>query len=555
VNSLSSYSLRYDLIATLGDCGSICVFRIIILCEKNQLNVYCQEIGLSLYDHVCELNKQTGEVLFNGNVIVLRPKTFELLLLLASQPQAVFSKPEMLASVWQGAVVEDQVIFQSINEIRKEFGLPEVIKTYPRRGYSWEISTTVIEESKINANKVISPSNVAIKHRTVFLTLLISVAITLSILTFFILNNTNDTVQSKRQSEHSLPSATSPLAHEGIVVLPFNVSSLGDSQQWLRFGAMEGLIKKLSPNKGVTVFHLEDVIEILNRIPIGERDDVEQIFEKSGASIILQTSISGFPGELNVIYTVFSRTNRVTKTLIAQNLEGVLVTLAKLFEQSIDENLVITPEVFDTQLQNQLIIKAIQFLEVDDQTSALAFIQSAVVNEPNNIIALYFLAKTTLSMGKADESLTATESALVLTENKNYHEYRPRLLYFKGLSLASLGHLANAEISLLKSAKFAKMNKDWLYYAYVQSILGMLNQAKNKNDLAFEYFYAALEYQEILGCPMGVAQGHLDFADFYLHQGDKSSAQQSFKQAQALVSEKNLKQMFVLITEMQQRLK
>jgi len=317
---------------------------------------------------------------------------------------------------------------------------------------------------------------------------------------------------------------------------------------------MEGLIKKLSPNKDVTVFHLEDVIEILNRIPIDERDDVEKIFEKSGASIILQTSISGFPGELNVIYTVFSRTNRVTKTIIAQNLESVLVTLAKAFEQSIDENLVITPEVFDTQLQNQLIIKAIQFLEINDQASALAFIKSAVVNEPNNIIALYFLAKTTLSLEKADESLAATESALVLTKNKNYLEYRPRLLYFKGLSLASLGHLAKAEISLLEAAKLAKLNKDWLYYAYAQSILGMLNQAKNENDLAAEYFYAALEYQEILGCPMGVVQGYLDFAGFYLHQGDKSLAQQSFKQAQALVVEKNLRQMYGLLTEMKKRL-
>ena len=112
-------------------------------------------------------------------------------------------------------------------------------------------------------------------------------------------------------NNHNLPSQSSTLvdlpvtasekvAHKGILVLPFNVASLDESQQWLRYGAMEGLIKRISPNKDITVFHLEDAIEILNRVTLGERENIDKIFAKSGAFYILQTSLSGQPGELNV---------------------------------------------------------------------------------------------------------------------------------------------------------------------------------------------------------------------------------------------------------------
>ena len=77
-----------------------------------------------------EFDDLSGSVSVDGVRYSLRPKTFELLKLLASAPCRVFSKADILAAIWPDTVVEEQAIFQCINELRKAFGTAEAIKTY-----------------------------------------------------------------------------------------------------------------------------------------------------------------------------------------------------------------------------------------------------------------------------------------------------------------------------------------------------------------------------------------------------------------------------------------
>lgn len=71
------------------------------------------------------------------------PKTISVnaasvLALLLSDPDSVFSKHEILETVWAGRVVSEQVVFQNISELRALLG-EKSIKTFPRRGYKWQI--------------------------------------------------------------------------------------------------------------------------------------------------------------------------------------------------------------------------------------------------------------------------------------------------------------------------------------------------------------------------------------------------------------------------------
>jgi nucleoid-associated protein YejK len=92
----------------------------------------------------------------------------------------------------------------------------------------------------------------------------------------------------------------------------------------------------------------------------------------------------------------------------------------------------------------------------------------------------------------------------------------------------------------LAASKLARDEKDWLYYAYTQSMLGKLHQKQQRYDKAYALFSSALVYQELLNCPLGITQGHVDFAQYYLSKGDKEQAKQSAAKAKALVEEKNL---------------
>lgn len=477
---------------------------------------------------ICEINAQTGELKIDQTSFSLRPKSFELLLLLAQHPEQVFSKQQILTSVWGTSVVDEQVIFQSINEIRKVTGHAEIIKTYPRRGYCWNISSTKI----LQQQPLAAEPKTRRRYTTYFSIVLVALLLTYIAVSH---NSQNRSPTSHLQSDHSQEKQ-----HKGILVLPFNVSELSGAQQWLRFGAMQGLIDTIAPNSSTTVFHLEDVIDILNRLPLNQRNNIEQIFAVSGASHILQTAISGQPGELHIIYNIYTPDSHHTRVLDVSNIDSALPELTREFEAFTGAAGKVSSQGVSQQLQNQLIAKAIQFLETEDYNSALAFIQSAVANDGNNLAAWYFLAKIQLQMNNAREALQATKQALALKTAPNLLQYQPRLHYLHAIALLQQGKTAQAETSLLLAEQQAKTNKDWLYYAYSQSILGKIRQGQKQLDAAYQRFNAALQYQELLNCPMGIAQAHLDLSEFYLNKRNRQQAIKSFEIAEQLITEKQL---------------
>src|SRR5262245_14412765 len=65
------------------------------------------------------LDDQRGCLLAGDEEIVLRPKTFEFLRYLTSNPGRLVSKDELLAAVWPNVVVSDDSLFQCVAEVRR----------------------------------------------------------------------------------------------------------------------------------------------------------------------------------------------------------------------------------------------------------------------------------------------------------------------------------------------------------------------------------------------------------------------------------------------------
>lgn len=70
--------------------------------------------------------------------MTIRPNESRLLVYFLENPQAVLSKDAILENVWAGKVVSEQAVFQAISNLRGLFG-EEAIKTYPKKGYQWQI--------------------------------------------------------------------------------------------------------------------------------------------------------------------------------------------------------------------------------------------------------------------------------------------------------------------------------------------------------------------------------------------------------------------------------
>jgi DNA-binding winged helix-turn-helix (wHTH) protein/rhodanese-related sulfurtransferase len=91
------------------------------------------------------LDDQRGCLLAGDEEITLRPKTFEFLRYLASNPGRLVSKDELLAAVWPNVVVTDDSLFQCVAELRRALQDHDqhLIKTVQRRGYRFDAALSI----------------------------------------------------------------------------------------------------------------------------------------------------------------------------------------------------------------------------------------------------------------------------------------------------------------------------------------------------------------------------------------------------------------------------
>ena len=77
----------------------------------------------------------------DGAEIALRPKSFDLLAVLARNPRRTLSRNELLDAVWPGVTVTDESVTQCVREVRRAIGDPDgrLLRTVARRGYRLDL--------------------------------------------------------------------------------------------------------------------------------------------------------------------------------------------------------------------------------------------------------------------------------------------------------------------------------------------------------------------------------------------------------------------------------
>ena len=100
-----------------------------------------------------EINLTAGLILKAGQEISIRAKTLLVLKYLISHKDQIVTKQALLNEIWHDVVVQEQVLVQSIKEIRDLLG-SKVIKTFPRKGYQWVIELEEVSiKPDLNAHK------------------------------------------------------------------------------------------------------------------------------------------------------------------------------------------------------------------------------------------------------------------------------------------------------------------------------------------------------------------------------------------------------------------
>ena len=92
------------------------------------------------------LDLERGSLLLDGAELPLRPKTFAVLRYFVENAGRLVSKDELFAAVWPNLAITDDVLVQSIGELRRSLGDDgaHLIKTIPRRGYRFEPTVSAV---------------------------------------------------------------------------------------------------------------------------------------------------------------------------------------------------------------------------------------------------------------------------------------------------------------------------------------------------------------------------------------------------------------------------
>src|SRR5688572_30387064 len=85
------------------------------------------------------LDKSERQLLRNGSVVSLTPKSFDTLLFLVENHGHVLEKNELMKALWPGSFVEEGNLSDNISKLRQALGddrkAPKYIETVARRGY------------------------------------------------------------------------------------------------------------------------------------------------------------------------------------------------------------------------------------------------------------------------------------------------------------------------------------------------------------------------------------------------------------------------------------
>ncbi len=497
------------------------------------------------------LHYQIGELLFfphkneihcGKKVFQVRPKTAELLTVLVKANGKVVSKTELLALVWNDVIVEEHVIFQSITELRKIFDDKPVIKTHPRKGYS--ITVPIVEHetlslpqtapsyatksgdkehNDVSTRKLKRPKKRFLLASFAFATLIISVLLYVKL----------------------FPAKTLSTGTGAIIVLPVNNKVENNTHQWLTYGGMDVLIKQLQSNVETQVMPAEIVLETLNRAEVNtqsvDESAIRRLFQVSGAQMIITQTVSGFSGDLHLVYSIYERNNVNHGALFADSTDDLFQSLSTKILEALEVLKPLEPRTYQHSFTDALLAAAVEELRLGKHEESITLFKALLAKEPDNLLAVKLLAKSLVFEGRYQEAESIAASAVDIAMKQGDNRNLGRLFFWQALSLTQQGKYDEA-LSILHYAKAKNQHtNDLLYLANSSRVTGKVYLQQEKYELAWTEIDRALTLYQSIKEPYGQISMYIDLGELELKLANTDAANSAFSKALKLAENRDLK--------------
>ncbi|HEY5803749.1 MAG TPA: winged helix-turn-helix domain-containing protein [Lysobacter sp.] len=247
-----------------------------------------------------ELDAASRELVRDGKLVPLPPKSFECLAYLIAHRERAVGRDELIAAVWGRVEVSDAVVAQTLLRARKALddtaGKQSSIRTVPRFGYQWvapvqEVTATTqsvpaasapeaaagMTSDASNSARIVAGSST--RQRRAFWPWLVAFAVLAAM-----------AVAALQFWPRPSPVAPQTASRDVVLVLPVAIAPSEGDDAWVRLGAMDYIASRLR-SSGLTVLPSDQAMHLSKQI--GDRDPaldsagLKDIAQISGAGVIV----------------------------------------------------------------------------------------------------------------------------------------------------------------------------------------------------------------------------------------------------------------------------
>jgi DNA-binding winged helix-turn-helix (wHTH) protein/tetratricopeptide (TPR) repeat protein len=488
--------------------------------KLNSVPHFYRSAGYTIYPRSCKIISP------HGIESTIRAKTFQLLQLLIDAKGQIQSKEIILQTIWNDVVVDEQIIFQSIKELRKIFNGSDVIKTFPRRGYAWLPSVELCNETSSVANP--QKQSKGLKRLFVLYkrTLVAFGGLFITCLVVWQLLSNSAAISGS------------------VVVLPVQTNIRDSDHKWLRYGAMDQLIQRLSSSEHYGVLQTDYVLEVMARAQTPydnfTKQDIGKLFQVSGATLVVELKVTGSVQDYQLLYSLHEKNSMELGAVFDKSISGAVDQVAMIVAARLGQDTLVNDGQYQSAFSNELLANALEFIQAGQGDAAVTLLEASISTEPSNITAKRILIKLLVEKSAYLKAQSLLDEALKQATDTDDSNELVRLLFWQGAAFAQQGDVELALAYFNKAEHEADNIKDWLFLAHIAEIRGRIHQSKQEYPEADARYSEALRYYQILQCPYGQSNVMLDQSTMSFQQGDQKGALQLANQSLLLIEQRQL---------------
>jgi DNA-binding winged helix-turn-helix (wHTH) protein/tetratricopeptide (TPR) repeat protein len=447
----------------------------------------------------CELDDNARELRRAGQIVDIEPQSFELLRLLASDPEHTFSKDEIAAALWPNRVISDSVIAQAVRKARQACGdsasTQSVIKTIHGVGYRFSASLGSASASASPASRV--PGSNWSRSALWFVTGAVLIAAVIL-----------------------LPQRPQPPLADPIIIAALPATETGLLTEPIVAGLESLLSRGVAENSQIRLITTGQTLRTLGALGIEPDSDnevlLEALQEALGARFLLRTLIDEVDDSYRVRAELVASDGRISEIAPPQ---GDIVTMVRGFSHALVQELGSNwresdgvPILSGENFVNQVYARALSaLLAGENQTAALLF-ESVLNLDPELTYAEYELGNARWQLGDHEQARSHYLAALETATVKNSARLAGHSANMLGVLAWQAGDLQQARAWYEQSLTQYELIDDHHGAASSLGNLGNLADTRGDLDQAAELHLLARERFQAAHDLVGKSATHTNLA-------------------------------------------